>query len=59
MVNARAMNFPPEPLRSMGAAVVRRAIIAYDTAEEQGRRPSVMTSLVAKLPRRLGYLLGP
>ncbi|HYM66723.1 MAG TPA: FAD-dependent oxidoreductase, partial [Patescibacteria group bacterium] len=34
MVNARARTFPPEPLRSMGAAVVRRAIIAYDTAEE-------------------------
>lgn len=59
MVNAKAWTFPPEPLRSMGAAVVRRAIVAYDTAEEQGRRPPLMTSLVAKLPRRLGYLLGP
>jgi glycine/D-amino acid oxidase-like deaminating enzyme len=59
MVNARAHTFPPEPLRSMGAAVVRRAIIDYDTAEEQGLRPGPLTSLIARLPRRLGYLLGP
>jgi len=59
MVNAKAQKFPPEPLRSMGAAVVRRAIIEYDTAEEQGMRPRPLTSAIAKLPRRLGYLLGP
>jgi glycine/D-amino acid oxidase-like deaminating enzyme len=59
MVNAKGRTFPPEPLRSMGAAVVRRAIIDYDTAEEQGRRPNPLTSTIAKLPRRLGYLLGP
>ncbi|MFI5282956.1 MAG: NAD(P)/FAD-dependent oxidoreductase [Candidatus Dormibacterales bacterium] len=59
MVNARAKTFPPEPLRSMGAAVVRRAIIEYDTAEEQGRRPNPLTTTIATLPRRLGYLLGP
>jgi glycine/D-amino acid oxidase-like deaminating enzyme len=59
MVNPRARTFPPEPLRSMGAAVVRRAIIDYDTAEERGLRPGALTSLIAKLPRRLGYLLGP
>lgn len=59
MVNARSRLFPPEPLRSLGAAMVRRAIIAYDTAEEQGRRPNPLASAIAHLPRRLGYLLGP
>jgi glycine/D-amino acid oxidase-like deaminating enzyme len=59
MVNARSRNFPPEPLRSLGAAAVRRAIIAYDTAEELGQRPNPLASAVAHLPRRLGYLLGP
>ncbi|MEO8745914.1 MAG: FAD-dependent oxidoreductase [Candidatus Dormibacter sp.] len=59
MVNPKPKLFPPEPLRSLGTAVVRRAIIAYDTAEEQGRRPGVLASTVAKMPRRLGYLLGP
>jgi glycine/D-amino acid oxidase-like deaminating enzyme len=59
MVNARARTFPPQPFRALGAAVVRRAIIAKDTAEERGRRPNPVANAVARLPRRLGYLLGP
>ena len=59
LVNARMKLFPPEPLRSIGAAAVRRAIISFDTAEERGERPNPLASLVAHMPRRLGYLLGP
>jgi glycine/D-amino acid oxidase-like deaminating enzyme len=59
MVNPKPRLFPPEPLRSLGAAVVRRAIIAYDTAEEKGDKPNILASVVAKMPRRLGFLLGP
>src|SRR6266849_4334383 len=59
MVNARTREFPPQPMRALGAAVVRRAIIARDTAEEQGRNPSPLAGALARLPRRLGYLLGP
>ena len=59
LVNARTRNFPPEPFRSLGAAAVRRAIIAFDTAEEKGESPNPLASFVAHLPRRLGYLLGP
>jgi len=58
-VNARTREFPPQPMRALGAAVVRRAIIAKDTAEEQGRNPSPLAGALARLPRRLGYLLGP
>jgi glycine/D-amino acid oxidase-like deaminating enzyme len=59
MVNSRPERFPPEPLRSVGAAVIRRAIIAKDTAEERGRSPHPLASAIAHLPRRMGYLLGP
>jgi hypothetical protein len=59
MVNRKPKLFPPEPLRSIGAAVVRRAIIAKDTAEEQGRHPNPIASAIARLPRKMGYLLGP
>jgi hypothetical protein len=38
---------------------VRRAIIANDTAEERGRKPNPIAAAIARLPRRLGYLLGP
>ncbi len=59
MVNPRPRLFPPEPLRSLGAAVVRRAVISFDTAEERGERPNAIADAVAHLPRRMGYLLGP
>jgi glycine/D-amino acid oxidase-like deaminating enzyme len=59
MVNRKPRLFPPEPLRSIGAAVVRRAIIAKDTAEETGGRPNLVMSAIARTPRRMGYLLGP
>jgi glycine/D-amino acid oxidase-like deaminating enzyme len=59
MVNARPRPFPPEPLRSWGAAAVRRAMIAKETAEEHGRRPNFFVDQLARTPRRLGYLLGP
>ena len=59
MVNSPSRTFPPQPLRTLGAAVVRRAIIAKDTAEEQGRRPNALANAIARMPRRLGYMLGP
>jgi glycine/D-amino acid oxidase-like deaminating enzyme len=59
MVNAKAPTFPPEPFRSWGAAVVRRAMIEKETAEEQGRKPSFLVEQIARTPRRMGYLLGP
>ena len=58
MVNPVPRLFPPQPFRSWGAAVVRRAMIAKETAEEQGRQPSLLVSQLARMPRRMGYLLG-
>jgi glycine/D-amino acid oxidase-like deaminating enzyme len=58
MVNPRPRLFPPQPFRSWGAAVVRRAMIAKETAEEQGRRPNPLVNQIARMPRRMGYLLG-
>jgi glycine/D-amino acid oxidase-like deaminating enzyme len=59
LVNRKPLLFPPEPFRSIGAAVIRRAIIAKETAEERGVKPSPLASAIAKMPRRMGYLLGP
>ena len=58
MVNPPPRLFPPQPFRSWGAAVVRRAMIAKETAEEQGRRPNLLINQIARMPRRMGYLLG-
>ncbi len=59
MVNAKAMTFPPEPFRSWGAAVVTRAMIEKETAEEHGRQPNFLVAQLARTPRRMGYFLGP
>jgi glycine/D-amino acid oxidase-like deaminating enzyme len=59
MVNAPTRKFPPQPLRAIGAAAVRRAIIAKDTAEEQGQHANPLSNAIARMPRKLGYFLGP
>jgi glycine/D-amino acid oxidase-like deaminating enzyme len=45
---------PPEPLRIAGAAVIRRALIRKEAAEEEGREPDALTAALAALPGRLG-----
>jgi glycine/D-amino acid oxidase-like deaminating enzyme len=51
--------FPPEPFRYVGARVVREAIVRTELAEERGERGSRLLREVSRLPRRLGYHLGP
>ena len=59
LVDLEMMRFPPEPLLSVGAAVTQHAIVRKDEAEDRGGRTDPLTSFVAKLPRRMGYELGP
>lgn len=51
--------FPPEPFLSIGAAITQEAIVRKDEAEDVGARPGRLTDFVARLPRRLGYAIGP
>lgn len=49
---------PPEPLRYLGGATVRRHTLALEDALDADRRPSAVTSTVAALPRLLGIQVG-
>jgi glycine/D-amino acid oxidase-like deaminating enzyme len=49
---------PPEPVRHLGGALVRRAILSVEAADEAGRRPSFFARGVASLPRLLGLRIG-
>jgi glycine/D-amino acid oxidase-like deaminating enzyme len=49
---------PPEPFRRVGGGLVRWAIMACETAEEEGRRPPLVARTAAALPRMLGIELG-
>ncbi|HET9436140.1 MAG TPA: FAD-binding oxidoreductase, partial [Candidatus Limnocylindrales bacterium] len=51
--------FPPEPLRYVGARAFREAIARRERAEEAGRRPNRLMREISRMPRRLGYHLGP
>ena len=49
--------FPPEPFRYAGGSLIRRALLAKDASEDQGRDPGAATAFVAALPGRLGLRL--
>lgn len=51
--------FPPEPFRWIGARLIREAMIRREDAEEAGGSPNVLLRQVSRIPRRLGYHLGP
>jgi glycine/D-amino acid oxidase-like deaminating enzyme len=46
---------PPEPFRYLGAKAIREALIRQDDAFDAGRRPGLLTRLVALVPSLLGY----
>ena len=49
--------FPPEPFRYAGGSLIRRALVAKDAAEDDGREASAPIRVLASLPRRLGLRL--
>jgi len=59
IVGATCLPFPPEPFRYIGARVIRQAMVRHDEANQRGARPSRADRVLAGLPRRLGYRLGP
>jgi glycine/D-amino acid oxidase-like deaminating enzyme len=59
LVDLEPRRFPPEPIRSVGAMVANRAIHRRDVALDGEETPNPFVDFVAKLPRRLGYNLGP
>ena len=51
--------FPPEPFRGVGARVFREATARRERTEEAGAVPSRLVREISRIPRRLGYHLGP
>ena len=59
IVGAEPKRFPPAVLTEPGAFVVNRAILRKDARQDRGERVGRLTGFVARLPRRVGYNLGP
>jgi hypothetical protein len=51
--------FPPEPARYAGARLIREAAVRRESIEERGGDAGPLLREVSRLPRRLGYHLGP
>ena len=58
LANRLPPRLPPEPIRYVGGAAVRRAVLAVERADEQGRRAGPVARGVAALPRVLGLRIG-
>ena len=58
IVGHRPRPFPPEPIRFVGARIVREGLVRRDETEDRGERPNPLIRLIAWLPRLLGYRFG-
>jgi glycine/D-amino acid oxidase-like deaminating enzyme len=54
LVSRKPALLPPEPLRSLGARLVRTALLAIDDAECSGRRAPIAARTIARLPELVG-----
>src|SRR6266581_2144792 len=59
LVDAEPKRFPPEPIRSPGGFLVNRAIRRKDDFEDRGEELNPLVDFAARLPRRIGFRLGP
>ena len=58
LVDGKRPQFPPEPVKGLGGAVVRGAALRVEEAEQEGRRAGPALRGVAALPRLLGLRVG-
>jgi glycine/D-amino acid oxidase-like deaminating enzyme len=59
LVGGVPRRFPPEPIRYLGARVLSEALIRREDSEEDGREAGWALRQLTRLPRRLGFHLGP
>lgn len=59
LVDMEPKRFPPQPFRNIGAALANEATVRRDDSLDTRGRANPVIDFVAKLPRRLGYHLGP
>jgi glycine/D-amino acid oxidase-like deaminating enzyme len=58
LVEPPPVRVPPEPLRYLGGALVRAAVVRQERLEDEGREPDPLTRFVAGVPERVGIHVG-
>lgn len=59
LVGSRPRPFPPEPFRSVGARLIREAIVETEQRDDLGGYVPPPLRWLTRLPRAMGYQLGP
>jgi hypothetical protein len=49
LIDQESPTLPPEPIRFIGANIVRTAVVRKNRAEIRNRRPSLVTRLILRL----------
>jgi glycine/D-amino acid oxidase-like deaminating enzyme len=57
-VDPAPQRVPPEPLHWLGGSLIRRAIMAKENAESEGRTPHPVSSALARIPELIGFHIG-
>jgi glycine/D-amino acid oxidase-like deaminating enzyme len=57
-LNAKTPRIPPEPFHWLGGESIRQGILAKERAEMAGRRPGRVASVVAGVPKLIGFHIG-
>lgn len=57
-VDPAPRHVPPEPFHWLGGNVIRRAIMSKESTEAEGRDPSLISSLVSRIPELIGFHIG-
>jgi glycine/D-amino acid oxidase-like deaminating enzyme len=58
IVDPTPQRVPPEPFHWLGGELIRRALVSKEEAELVGSSPSPLSSLIARIPRLVGFHIG-
>jgi glycine/D-amino acid oxidase-like deaminating enzyme len=58
LIDPSPQRIPPEPLHWLGGELIRRALLSKEEAELAGRRPSKLSSVIARVPELIGFHIG-
>jgi glycine/D-amino acid oxidase-like deaminating enzyme len=58
IVDPSPQRVPPEPLHWLGGEAIRRALMSKEEAELAGQQPSKISSMIARIPKLVGFHIG-
>jgi glycine/D-amino acid oxidase-like deaminating enzyme len=58
IVDPAPRRVPPEPFHWIGGSAIRAGIMSKERAEAEGRRPNLLSSAIARIPKLIGFHIG-